>query len=508
MSMRLSQLLEGLAARVPAGTDVAVTHVTADSRAVKPGSVFVAVPAASASGTHGMTHAPAAAAAGACVVVCDPTAPSVPPVGVPAVRVEDARAALSTMAERIHGEPSRHLRLLGVTGTNGKTTTAHILEAIAVAAGEKAGFIGTTAVRVAGEERKATHTTPPAEALSALLSEMVHAGVSTCAMEVSSHAIHQKRVEALRYAGAIFTNLTQDHLDYHQTLDAYFEAKARLFTHLLPADGVAVLNADDPRVLSLVGRVDRRTVTFSAEGGAADLRAARVTATAEGTEIQVEGALGRFVLRTPLVGTYNVANVLGAAALHLCCGTSLDAVIGGVAGLARVPGRLDAVEHPAGALVLVDYAHTDDALARALDAVRPRVGPGGRLFCVFGCGGDRDAGKRPRMGEAAARRADVVVVTNDNPRSEAPEAIAVAILNGIHRAGMPVVTQGSGLPERGAVVELDRREAIARAVRAARRGDVVLIAGKGHETEQMVGAVKHPFDDRLVALEAGRAVPL
>ena len=501
--MQLATLLQdlpGMAAPPPPGVEVSA--VCSDSRHVAPGSLFVAMAAATPNGPHGASFVALAQKAGAAAVLTDVGA-QVADMGIPVVRVPRARAVWSELSERFFGRPSTRLRLMGITGTNGKTTTGHVVEAIAVAAGEKAGFVGTTAVRVAGEEKPATHTTPPAEALSALLAQMADAGVTTCAMEVSSHALEQQRVEALHFAGAIFTNLTQDHLDYHGTLERYLDAKAQLFTRLLPPDGVAVLNADDPSVAALAPRSRGRVVTFSAAGAPADVQA-RARDDGAGTQVEVEGALGRFVLRTPLVGTYNVANVLGAAVLHICCGTKLNAVIDGVAALHNVPGRLESVPHPGGVLVLVDYAHTPDALARALEAVRPRVAPGGRLWCVFGCGGDRDAGKRPVMGRVVAQSADVAVVTNDNPRSEDPQKIAQAIVDGVRSGGMEVSQQVTG--KRGAVVELDRKAAIALAVQNARSGDVVLVAGKGHEREQIIGNQRVAFDDRQVALQAARSV--
>jgi UDP-N-acetylmuramoyl-L-alanyl-D-glutamate--2,6-diaminopimelate ligase len=353
-------------------------------------------------------------------------------------------------------------------------------------------------------ERVTAHTTPPAHLLSEVLAEMVSAGVSTCAAEVSSHALQQRRVEALRFAGAVFTNLTQDHLDYHATLEAYFAAKRRLFTELLSKDACAVLNRDDARVAQLAQELGGRALTFSASGGLATVCARQTRRTQDGTEIDVESPWGAFTLKTPLVGTYNVSNILGAATLHLGTGTSVGAVVEGVRRLQRVPGRLERVVHPRGAQVLVDYAHTEDALARALDAVRPYVA-GGRLICVFGCGGDRDALKRPKMGAAAGQRADVVVVTSDNPRSERPEDIAAAIVEGVCAAGMAVTD--AGLARRGYAVELDRQAAIAMAVRSAGRGDVVLIAGKGHEREQIFADRRVPFDDCQAALDAATGGP-
>jgi len=496
--MKLSELLDPVPnARVTGDSAVDVTGVTSDSRAVKPGFVFVAMPGATPKSRHGMEFVQTALKAGAVAVVTDGNTPA--PAGVTTVIVPKVPAALSFLSEAMHGFPSWKMRLLGVTGTNGKTTSTHLLEAMAQANGEKAGFIGTTAIRVDRQEQKTAHTTPPADLLSEVLGTMVGRGVTTCAMEVSSHALDQQRVEGLRYRGAIFTNLTQDHLDYHQTIESYFNAKLRLFSELIPKDGVGVLNADDPMVATVAARARCKTLSFSATGQPSDVRAAQTRRSTAGTEIDVDGAFGKFTLKTPLVGTYNVANILGAAALHLATGTALAAVVAGAGALARVPGRLDAVIHPRGAHVLVDYAHTDDALARALDAVKPYVAAKGRLFVVFGCGGDRDAGKRPRMGEAAALRADVVVVTADNPRSEKPETIAEAIVAGIQKTGMQKTASVDG---RGFLVELDRKVAIGLAVRAARRGDVVLLAGKGHETEQQFADRKIPFDDRLVAQEA------
>ncbi|MEW5849029.1 MAG: UDP-N-acetylmuramoyl-L-alanyl-D-glutamate--2,6-diaminopimelate ligase [Myxococcota bacterium] len=496
--MQLRTLLQDLTvASVQGNTSVDITGVQQDSRAVKAGNLFVAMPGATPRSRHGLEFVEQALANGAAAVLASEATPAVKKAKAYVV-ASDVPLALSVVAEAFHGNPSRKMRLLGVTGTNGKTTSAHLLEAMARAAGEKAGFIGTTAVRVGDEERPATHTTPPSEMLSALLAEMVQKGVRTAAMEVSSHALALHRVDGLRYGGAIFTNFTQDHLDFHETMDAYFQAKARLFTELLPSVGTAVLNIDDERVATLVGQCKGRVATISATGKNASLSAKRVDWDEEGTRILVDGEMGRFELRTPLVGTYNVANLLGAAALHLGTGTRLDAVIKGAAELKGVPGRLEAVKHPRGARVLVDYAHTPDALERALEAVRPYVATGGRLFCIFGCGGDRDPLKRPKMGAIAARLSDVAVLTNDNPRSEKPEAIADAILGGMG----DVVKLEKSLRGNGVHVELDRAVAIARAVRAAGKGDVVLIAGKGHEREQIFADRKIPFDDRVAAAAA------
>jgi UDP-N-acetylmuramoyl-L-alanyl-D-glutamate--2,6-diaminopimelate ligase len=496
--MRLHQVLRAVpGARVTGSTDVLITGVTQDSRAVTQGSLFAAVPGATAKSVHGRAYLPTALAAGAAAVLCGEELAC---GTATRVVVDDVAAAVARAAEAFHGFPSRALRLLGVTGTNGKTTTAHVLEAMAAAAGEGTGFIGTTAFRVLREERKATHTTPPAEALSALLAEMVGRGVRTCAMEVSSHAMEQRRAEGLTLAGAVFTNLTQDHLDFHGTMERYFEAKARLFTELLSPAAARVLNADDERVASLRGRCGGVCLSFSVEGRPAEVRVTRRGVEGGLTVVEVTSPWGPLTLHTPLVGTYNVANVLGAATLHLATGTPAEAVVAGARSLAAVPGRLEGVPHPRGAHVLVDYAHTPDALARALQAVRPWVAPHGRLLCVLGCGGDRDPGKRPLMGETAAQWADVVVVTTDNPRSEDPQAIADAVVSGVARVGRAAV--GPALEGRGLHLELDRARAIRAAVRAARAGDVVLVAGKGHEREQVLADRVIPFDDRDVAARA------
>jgi UDP-N-acetylmuramoyl-L-alanyl-D-glutamate--2,6-diaminopimelate ligase len=392
------------------------------------------------------------------------------------------------------------MRVLGVTGTNGKTTTTYLLEAIARRAGERVGVVGTVGARVAGEVVDPTpaggRTTPEADDLQALLAHMRDARAAMVAMEVSSHALHQHRVDGVHFAAVCFTNLSREHLDYHGSLDAYFEAKAMLFSRA--RTGKAAINVDDPRGVELVRRAARQELdvwTYALDDTGADLGATGVAFGSTGTQATIidrrGGAEARVVL--PLVGSFNLANALAAAATARAAGYGFDAVAAGLGDPVVVPGRFERVDAGQPFAVLVDYAHTPDALGRLLAAARPLAARGGRVLCVFGCGGDRDPGKRPLMGAAVAAGADVAVVTSDNPRSEDPQAIADAVLAGL----LP------GLRDPGAVsVELDRRAAIAGALAGARPGDVVVIAGKGHETGQTIGDHTAPFDDRVVTREA------
>ena len=409
----------------------------------------------------------------------------------------NVRVALGPLAARLHGEPSTAMRCLGITGTNGKTTTTYLLEAIAIAAGERAAVIGTVGARI-GDDAIAlladtvAHTTPEADDLQALLAHVRDAGAGVVAMEVSSHAIDQHRIDGTRFAAVCFTNLSHEHLDYHGTVDAYFDAKAALFdTRFAPA---AAINLDDEHGRALVARLHARgadapVVLTYGIGGTADVSATDVVLGARGnTFVLHDTRTGASApVASPLVGEFNVANALAAAATALAAGFEFAAVVAGLTAPLTVPGRMERVDAGQGFTVLVDYAHTPDALALALAATREIAD--GRVIVVFGCGGDRDAAKRPLMGEAAGRAADVVIVTSDNPRSEAPQAIAAAALAGVEQTGA------------SATVELDRRAAIRAALRAAQPGDVVLVAGKGHESGQTAGGVTLAFDDRVVARE-------
>jgi UDP-N-acetylmuramoyl-L-alanyl-D-glutamate--2,6-diaminopimelate ligase len=380
------------------------------------------------------------------------------------------------------------MRVIGVTGTNGKTTTTYLLESIARAAGQRTGVIGTVEARIGDATVPLRHTTPEATDLQALLAQMRDDDVGTVAMEVSSHALDQHRVDATRFVATCFTNLSHDHLDYHGTVEAYFDAKARLFTRDFTAR--AAIGVDDPygRVLQERARAAGLAVTtYAVDDPGADVSADGIALGATGTTFTLVGSDGtRVPVRTSLVGMFNVTNALAAAASARLAGFDLDAVIEGLAAPVVVPGRMERIDAGQEFTALVDYAHTPDALQTVLVAARGLTAPNGRLVVVFGCGGDRDRAKRPVMGAIATTLADEAILTSDNPRSEDPRAIADEVL-----AGVP---DDAPAP----IVELDRRRAIGRALHDARRGDVVVVDGKGHETGQTAAGVTTPFDDRAV----------
>ena len=483
--MTLRDLLDEVEGAVVSGdTDVAVRGLALDSRQVAAGDVFFALPGAHADGAR---FSQAAITAGAVAVV---TAHGASVAGATRVEVADPRLALAQAANRLYGHPSRALRLVAVTGTNGKTTTTYLLEAVFRAAGLPAGVIGTTGIRIAGESRASAFTTPEAPQLQGLLAEMRARGVAAVAMEASSHALAQRRTWGLACDACVFTNLTQDHLDYHGTMAAYLDAKARLFDGRnggLEKPTVAVVNGDDPAaamIAAAAARAQRRVLRFGESSGC-DVRIAAAAPVAGGMAVCFEEAGVTHTFTLPLLGRYNAWNAAGAWGAARALGIAPDVVSRGLAACTGVPGRLERIDGAAGFTVAVDYAHTPDALERALAACREHAR--GRLLLVFGCGGDRDRGKRPLMGAIAARSADHAWVTNDNPRSEAPQAIADQIV--------------AGAPAGALTVILERRAAIAAALAAARRGDVVLIAGKGHEETQTIGTQVLPFDDRAVARE-------
>ncbi len=483
----------GTALDVPGGAAAAarpVTGATLDSRRVSPGDLYAALPGAN---VHGARFCAQAAAAGAVAVLTDAAgAADAAAAGLPVLVVEDPRAVLGDLAAHVHGRPGEQLVTVGVTGTNGKTTTAYLLEALMRGAGWVTGLLGTVETRVAGERVDSVRTTPEAPDLHALLARMVGAGVRGCALEVSSHALAQHRVDGLVLDVAVFTNLSQDHLDFHGSMEAYFAAKARLFTPEHARHGVVAVDGEWGR--RLVGEA-RVPVTTVRTDGAADPGADWVVRDArpgrDGSSFRLVGADGaQLALTCPLPGDFNVANAALAAVAALRAGLDAEQVRSGLAAAEGVPGRLERVStgRAGEPLVVVDYAHTPDAIERVLAALRPLTA--GRLAVVLGAGGDRDRSKRPLMGAAAARGADVVVVTDDNPRSEVPGDVRAAVLVG---------TAGGGAE----VLEVpDRREAVAVALaRCPGAGDTVLLAGKGHETGQETAGVVVPFDDRVVAAE-------
>ena len=471
--MTLRELFADVAPDAPT---VQVTALAYDNRRVVPGTVFFCVRGFT---RDGHDFAADAVARGAVALVVDHPLD----LGVPEILVGDVRAAMAPAAARLHGDPTATLRTIGVTGTNGKTTTAYLVRALLEAAGHRTGMLGTVTSIVGGEERAVDRTTPEAIDLQATFAAMRAAGDTHCVMEVSSHALALHRADAIHWAAAIFTNLTQDHLDFHPTMEDYFAAKRLLFE---AAPEVAVVNVDDPYGARLAADFPQAT-TIAIDDPTADLRATDVTSDMSGSTFRA----GDLELRSPLPGRFNVLNVLGAVAAVRALGVGDDTIVAALPEAGRVPGRFEPVDEGQDFAVLVDYAHTPDSLENVLRAARPLTER--RLLCVFGCGGDRDRGKRPLMGEIAARLADHTIVTSDNPRSEDPEAIVAEILAGIADAAATEAI-------------VDRRDAIERAVAIAGAGDVVVIAGKGHEQgQEFENGRKVAFDDVTVAREALRA---
>ncbi len=479
--------------------ELQVGEVRDDSRLVEPGDLFVAVPGTKADGRHFIGDA---LAKGAVAVVSEGS----PPDGLPArpaawVVVRDARWALGQIAARRFAVADR-LVFSGVTGTNGKTTTTYLMEAILEAAGRRPAVIGTVNYRFGKMEFPAPNTTPGALALQKTLADMQRAGATDVAIEVTSHALSQGRVAGCRFRAAGLTNITQDHLDYHGTMERYFEAKAILFRELLTDDGVAVLFADREDGRRMRGAVRGRVLTLSTDPAvSADVRVREARLESTGTHARLDTPAGPLEIESALVGDFNLANLTTAAGLAIAQGIAPEVIASGFVKQRAVPGRLERVTNQAGVLCVVDYAHTPDALERALTTVRPLTR--GRLIVVFGCGGDRDPTKRPLMGEAAARLGDLTIVTSDNPRTEDPARIVEMIVAGVRRVGIAEQpAEALHRADRGFHVEVDRRTAIRRAVAAARAGDSVLIAGKGHEDYQILGTQKIHFDDREEARAA------
>ena len=459
--------------------DVPVAGLAYDSRAVEAGHLFFCIPGTL---SDGHAYAETAVAAGAVALCVErPTG-----AGVPEIVVSDARSAMARVAAEFYGRPGDELMLLGVTGTNGKTTTAFLIESILSAAGRTTGLIGTIETRVAGRRKPGVRTTPESLDLQRLLAEMRDAGVTAVAMEVTSHALVMQRVGSLHFEVAAFTNLSQDHLDFHSSMEDYFAAKRMLFTPERANKGVA--NLDDPSGVRVFDESTIPCVGFGSDERA-QVRAVDVRSGPWGSEFVLEMAtVGEIKISTSLVGHFNVSNCLAAAAAAWQAGIEPQAIQAGIEQLGAVPGRFEAVDAGQPFTVVVDYAHTPDSLDNVLRGARALAGTG-RVVCAFGCGGDRDRGKRPLMGSVAARLADFVIVTSDNPRSEDPHAIIDSILEG-------VTAERPAGPD---AVLADRREAIRRALSEARSGDVVVIAGKGHETGQEFRDHTIPFDDRDVA---------
>ncbi|HEU4948322.1 MAG TPA: UDP-N-acetylmuramoyl-L-alanyl-D-glutamate--2,6-diaminopimelate ligase [Kribbella sp.] len=479
----LADLARTAGAKLPPVGEVLVTGITLDSRSVLPGDLYAALPGAI---THGAAFAGAALAAGAVAILTDPAGEErAAATGLPVLVVPKPREILGAVAARVYGEPTSQLRLLGVTGTNGKTTTSYLLDAVLRRLGP-AALIGTVETRLGDEVVRSVRTTPEATDLQALFAVMRERAVAWCAMEVSSHALALGRVDGARFAVAGFTNLTQDHLDFHGTFEEYFAAKASLFTP--ERCDVAVVNVDDEYGRRLAEQTVVPLVTVSTVGPA-DWQVTAWHRSEHGTTVlDISGPGETLTVEIALPGDFNVANALLAVAMLRQVDVPVETIVAGLV-TATVPGRMETFTSGGGPAVVVDYAHTPDAVELALRAARAATK--GRLFAVVGCGGDRDQGKRPAMGAAAAQGADVVIVTDDNPRGEDPAAIRAAAIAGARAAVSDVDLREVG----------DRRAAIATAIELAGPGDTVLVLGKGHETGQDIGGVLHPFDDRQTVRE-------
>lgn len=503
--MTLGELLTALEARggpitrSGISTSADTTPVSAlayDSRKVVPGTLFVALRGQKADGA---AFAPQAIGRGAVAIVAEAAAPA--EVQLPWVVVPDARLALAVLADELNRHPSHALRVVGITGTNGKTTTAYLLRSIFEAAGVRTGLLGTVVYSVGGADREATRTTPEAPDVQALLREMLDRACGAAVMEVSSHALALRRVDGVRFAAGVFSNLTRDHLDFHGDMESYFAAKRRLF-ELLPDSAPAVVNIDDPKG-ELLATIARVPVTYAVRQ-TADVTPEPFDLRLSGLRFTIRTPRGPVAVRSSLVGQPNVYNLLAAVATASALDIPIDAIERGIEQLPGVPGRFQVVSSAQDDVsVVVDYAHTDDALKNLLETSRS-LAPG-RLVTMFGCGGDRDRTKRPLMGAVAGRMSDIVVLTSDNPRSEDPMRIIEEVQRGMPGGGerSSAGARVPRVPARGpeVVAIVDRRDAILRAIDLALPGDLVILAGKGHEKTQVIGERELPFDDVVVARE-------
>jgi len=467
-----------------------IAGLSYDSRRVTPGMVFVALPGLNADGHEFIMNA---IERGAAAVICEQNGFVSP--RTTKIKVADAREALAKAAASFYQHPSSKLKVVGVTGTNGKTTVAFMIKEILQAASIRAGLIGTIRYEIGDRILTARRTTPESLELQEMMAQMVRAECRACVMEVSSHALEQKRVNGIEFDVAIFTNLTQDHLDYHGTMEAYFQAKQKLFTGLHQSDkpGAAIINIDDAYGERLAHEVHPEIMFTYGLDEAAQIRASQIQLGRDSTRILVETPAQSFPCCIPLIGRHNIYNALAAIGAALALKVDRAAIQTGLSGMPKVPGRLESIAMGQPFGVLIDYAHTDDALRNVLTTVREITS--GRLILVFGCGGNRDVGKRPRMGAIAARLADLTIITSDNPRKEIAATIALQIEEGYR-----------SIRADGSRIEEDRSRAIDDAVRAAKPGDTVLIAGKGHETYQEFENTVVPFDDRVHARESLEAL--
>jgi len=496
MRYRLGELIKDLAILEVIGSlEQEICGLTDDSRKVEKGALFVALRGSRQDGHHFIGQAEQRGASA--IVMERPPEPFDPHPGITYVQVADSRQALAQLAARFYSFPSHRLSLIGITGTNGKTTISYLTRSILEAAGHRVGLIGTISYRWGNQERTSNLTTPGAIELQALLHEMVEEGMEYVIMEVSSHALSLRRVDGCSFDIAVFTNLTGDHLDFHITMEDYFASKKRLFSELNPS--LAIINRDDPWGRNLLGQLPAHlpSLTYGLHeplDASRDLWADSIQIDRQGISLVVHTPKGPLPLYSNLLGEHNLSNILASVAIATQLGISPEQISRGVRELQGIPGRLERVGE-GDFLVLVDYAHTPDALKQVLLGLR-RMNPA-RLITIFGCGGNRDRTKRPMMGELAARYSDLLIITSDNPREEDPLAIIEEIERGVRR----VMGRGGDRCE----IVPDRREAIFKGISYARSGDIILIAGKGHETYQIIGGRTVPFDDREVAREALQA---
>ena len=494
--MRLSALIEGMDKGaegleiIDMDGDVEISSITLDSREIKgPNTLFAALPGELA---DGFDYIDEAVSLGAVCVLAEREKEGL--VGVPQIIASDARAVLASISETFYGAPSKKMSIVGITGTNGKTTTSYIIESIFKEAGINCGVIGTVNYRYNDIVLKSGRTTPESPELSALMNDMAEADVSHVVVEVSSHALNQKRADGCRFSAAVFTNLTHEHLDYHHSMENYFMSKKRLFAELMKEDGTPVVNIDDQWGSALAEEFPN-ALTYSLTKEA-DIHPSEYEVANGGIRATLNTPAGTLKVESPLIGEYNLSNIMAAVGTTISLGIDLKAISSGINALERIPGRLDVVSGDKDALeaprFLVDYAHTADALTRVLRALRKITR--GRLITVFGCGGDRDAEKRPLMGEAAANLSDITIITSDNPRGEDPVKIIEDIEAGLSGASRFEVSDKT--PGHGYTVIVDRRDAIRRAVAIAGTNDTVLVAGKGHEDYQLIGENSLSFDDK------------
>jgi UDP-N-acetylmuramoyl-L-alanyl-D-glutamate--2,6-diaminopimelate ligase len=487
--MTLREVIRGIKIKKLQGDDgLEISGISIDSNKVKEGYLFAALKGEK---TDGHRHMDSAVGNGARALLVE-YAPEKHYPGISVIVADDSRESLARASANFYGNPADELCLAGVTGTNGKTTVTYLLESIWKEERKNPGVIGTIEYRYGGRRAEAPMTTPESLDLMRLLREMRDLGVDCAAMEVSSHAIDRKRVLECHFDAAVFTNLTQDHLDYHGTIENYFNAKKKLFTELLrdsnKKNKFSIINIDDPFGREIAKEAPGTVITCSLKNKSASVFAESYRVSEEGITARVHTPYGRVEIKSPLFGEHNLSNILASVSAALSLGSSINAVERAVAGFAAVPGRLERVENTLGFQILVDYAHTPDALKNVLHAVRPLTA--GKLILVFGCGGDRDRTKRPRMGIIGRELSDVLIVTSDNPRTEPPEGIIDEIERGVFE---------SGAGNKPYFRISDRKEAIRKAIGIAREKDTVLIAGKGHEDYQILGTRKFPFDDRTVA---------